>query len=96
MTLEPSLLIGEVSLTKNHCTKEIDDPYPTLGVGLCVSCFQKVSASTKTECDYLHGWIKKPSHTQKSHPKMVNPRDGNAEEENLSKILYVSGMDLFG
>ena len=31
--------------------------------------------STKTECDYLNGWIKKRSHTQKSHPKMVNPRD---------------------
>ena len=25
--------------------------------------------STKTECDYLNGWIKKGSHTQKSHPK---------------------------
>ena len=25
--------------------------------------------STKTECDYLNGWIKKRSHTQKSHPK---------------------------
>ena len=37
----------------------------------------------KTECDYLHGWIKKQSHKQKSHQKMVNPRDiaGNAEEE---------------
>ena len=31
--------------------------------------------STKTECDYLSGWIKKRSHTQKSHPKVVNPRD---------------------
>ena len=29
----------------------------------------------KTECDYLNGWIKKQSHTQKSHPKVVNPRD---------------------
>ena len=25
--------------------------------------------STKTECDYLNGWIKKRSHTQKSHRK---------------------------
>ena len=33
------------------------------------------SPSTKTECDYLNGWIKKRSHTQKSHPKVVNPRD---------------------
>ena len=33
------------------------------------------STSTKTECDYLNGWIKKRSHTQKSHPKVVNPRD---------------------
>ena len=31
--------------------------------------------STKTECDYLNGWIRKWSHTQKSHPKVVNPRD---------------------
>ena len=31
--------------------------------------------STKTECDYFNGWIKKRSHTQKSHPKVVNPRD---------------------
>ena len=23
----------------------------------------------KTECDHLNGWIKKGSHTQKSHPK---------------------------
>ena len=29
----------------------------------------------KTECDYLNGWIKKRAHTQKSHPKVVNPRD---------------------
>ena len=25
--------------------------------------------STKKECDYLNGWIKKRSHRQKSHPK---------------------------
>ena len=31
--------------------------------------------STKTECDYLNGWIRKWSHTQNSHPEMVNPRD---------------------
>ena len=35
----------------------------------------KGCTSTKTECDYLNGWIKKRSHTQKSHPKVVNPRD---------------------
>ena len=29
--------------------------------------------STKTECDYLYGWIKKRSHTQKSHPKWWTP-----------------------
>ena len=29
--------------------------------------------STKTECDYLSGWIKKQSHTQKSHPKWWTP-----------------------
>ena len=30
--------------------------------------------STKTECDLVVG-LKKRSHTQKSHPKVVNPRD---------------------
>ena len=32
--------------------------------------------STKTECDYLklNGWIKKRSHTQKSHPKRGEPQ----------------------
>ena len=37
--------------------------------------------STKTECDYLYGWIKKRSHTQKSHPKVVNPRDIAGERQ---------------
>ena len=36
---------------------------------------QKHTPSMKTECDYLNGWIKKRSHMQKSHPKVVNPRD---------------------
>ena len=41
------------------------------------------SISTKTECDYLYGWLKNRPHAQKSHQKVVNPRDiaGNAEEE---------------
>ena len=29
--------------------------------------------STKMECDYLYGWIKKRSHTQKSHQKWWTP-----------------------
>ena len=33
------------------------------------------------ECDYLNGWIKKRSHTQKSHPKVVNPRDTAGERK---------------
>ena len=42
--------------------------------------------STKRECDYLNGWIKKNKKTITSAKitlKMVNPRDiaGNAEEE---------------
>ena len=39
--------------------------------------------STKTECVYLCCWIQIRSHMQKSHPKMVNPRDvaGNTEDE---------------
>ena len=41
--------------------------------------------STKTECDYLNGWIKKRSHTQKSHPKLVNPRDIAGERKKKKK-----------
>ena len=41
--------------------------------------------STKTECDYLNGWIKKRSHTQKSHPKVVNPRDIAGERKKKTK-----------
>ena len=42
--------------------------------------------STKTECDYLNGWIKKKrSHTQKSHPKVVNPRDIAGERTKKKK-----------
>ena len=29
--------------------------------------------STKTECDYIYGWIKKRPHTQKSHQKWWTP-----------------------
>ena len=29
----------------------------------------QLSLSTEMECNYLNGWIKKRSHTQKSHPK---------------------------
>ena len=45
--------------------------------------------STKTECDYLNGWIKKRSHTQKSHPKVVNPRDiaGERKKKKKSRLL---------
>ena len=50
--------------------------------------------STKTECDYLNGWIKKRSHTQKSHPKVVNPRDIAGErkkkKKNLSLIIIIT------
>ena len=41
--------------------------------------------STKMECDYLNGWIKKRSHMQKSHPKVVNPRDIAGERKNKTK-----------
>ena len=44
----------------------------------------------KTECDYLSGWIKKRSHTQKSHPKVVNPRD-IAEERKKKKKKKIQG-----
>ena len=31
--------------------------------------------STKTECEYLNGWIKKMVRYTKISPEMVNPRD---------------------
>ena len=43
--------------------------------------------SMKMECDYLNGWIK--NHTQKSHPKMVNPRDIAGERRRRSAPLAV-------
>ena len=52
-------------------------------------CITQHAPSMKTECDYLYGWIKNWSHTQKSHPNMVNPRDlaGKAEEEEEEELL---------
>ena len=41
--------------------------------------------SMKMECDYLNGWIKKRSHTQNSHPKVVNPRDVAGERTKNKK-----------
>ena len=40
------------------------------------------ATKTKTECDYLYGWIKGQIRL-KSHPKMANPRvfAENAEEK---------------
>ena len=51
--------------------------------------------STKTECDYLNGWIKKRSHTQKSHPKAVNPRDIAGERKEKKKKKVVRNYVLF-
>ena len=45
--------------------------------------------STKTKCDYLNGWIKKQTHTQQSHPKMVNPRDIAGERRRRRFKLYL-------
>ena len=47
--------------------------------------------STKTECDYLNGWIKKQSHMQKSHPKVLNPSvAGEREKEKEIIITFIS------
>ena len=57
---------------------------PLLAVSpLLLLCFLIHMRPTKTECDYLNGWIKKWSHTQKSHPEWRTPeiKLGNAEEE---------------
>ena len=52
--------------------------------------------STKTECDYLYGWIKQWSHTRKSHKpkKLVIPRDiaGNArKKKKVNKCVKKKG-----
>ena len=52
---------------------------------VCFDSFHMFVLSTKTECDYLNGWIKKRSHTQKSHPKVVNPRDIAGERKKKKK-----------
>ena len=51
--------------------------------------------STKTECDYLNGWIKKRSHTQKSHQKVVNPRDlaGECKKKKKKKKKKICSKD---
>ena len=59
-----------------------------------VYCISKGEWSTKSECDYLNGWIKKRSHTQKSHPKVVNPRD-IAGERRKKKKKKERWMDIF-
>ena len=46
----------------------------------------------KTECDYLNGWIKKRSHTQKSHPKAVNPRDIAGERKRKKRKRFAVGL----
>ena len=47
------------------------------------------AASTKTECDYFNGWIKKQSDMQISHPEWWTPEIqlGNAEEEVMESCL---------
>ena len=51
--------------------------------------------STKTECDYLNGWIKKRSHTQKSQPKAVNARDIDGERKKKDpKMAYAEIQDI--
>ena len=47
----------------------------------------------KTECDYLNGWIKKRSHTQKSHPKVVIPRDIAGERKKKKKKKKKTGYN---
>ena len=55
---------------------------------MIIIAFKGAFISTKTECDYLNGWIKKRSHTQKSHPKVVNPRDIAGERKKKKKKVH--------
>ena len=77
-----------------HLTKAFDWIATTMG-----ECWQQEHTqyppSMKMECDYLNGWIKKQSHTQKSHPNFWTPEIhlGNAEESWRRKLLlsmYIS------
>ena len=60
--------------------------------------FNSYSLSTKTECYYLSGWIKKNAAYAKIPPKMMNPRDTavNTEEEEFIfvevPVLFVQGI----
>ena len=66
--VSPPLTIPPPPHTHTHTQPPI--PVPILDVDE----FWDWPRSTKTECDYLNGWIKKWSHTQKISPRMVNPR----------------------
>ena len=67
----------------------------SLTLDIACKCFNQI-ISTKTECDYLYGWIKnESSHTQKKiSPKMMKPRDvaGNAEEEEKPNFVMTDRL----
>ena len=44
--------------------------------------------STKTECDQLYGWIKKWSHTKKSHPKWWTPEVKLGTNRHVHTYIY--------
>ena len=62
----------------SRSSAELSVVLATTGFLQYYSCPRRVNAgnkntqhapSTKTECDYLNGWIRKRSHKQKSHPR---------------------------
>ena len=69
-----------------HRTQEIMMFMPYKG-----ECWQQKhthhALSTKTECDYLNGWIKKMITNAKNSPKMVNTRDLVGERRRRRRIV---------
>ena len=57
-----------------HEYKDLLGPCDGMHMSIDYALVYNLILSTTTECDYLNGWIRKRSHSQKSHPKMVNPR----------------------
>ena len=83
------MLMCTTHTTKQKPLSQILNNNPWLSFTCCPGhAVSKYLASTKTACDYLNGWIKKRSHTQKSHSKAVNPRDiaGERKREKEKKI----------
>ena len=82
LSLQSGLYKGSAYLFFFSATTNVTEKNIVSTIARAVWWYCLEEPSTKTECDYLFGWIKN-GHKCKILPKMVNPRDvaGNAEEE---------------